>query len=108
MFSLIYFGFLRNSGFHSQLIPGVLLQVLSGSGVYDGSEIHEASSILIHLTREGAVPQCYAPDVLQMHVIDHKKVFQYSLIRYLVYHHSLWFGTKFEENNVCVQQSFPV
>lgn len=47
--------------------------VLSGSGVYDGSEIHEASSILIHLTREGAVPQCYAPDVLQMHVIDHKK-----------------------------------
>lgn len=47
--------------------------VLSGSGVYDGSEIHETSSILIHLTREGAVPQCYAPDVLQMHVIDHKK-----------------------------------
>jgi hypothetical protein len=47
--------------------------------VYDGSEIHEASSILIHLTREGTVPQCYAPDVLQMHVVDHKKVFYYSL-----------------------------
>jgi hypothetical protein len=47
--------------------------------VYDGSEIHEASSILVHLTREGAVPQCYAPDILQMHVIDHKKVFHYSL-----------------------------
>ena len=79
MFSLIYIGCLRNGGFHSQIIPSVLLQVLSGSGVYDGSEIHETSSILIHLTREGAVPQCYAPDVLQMHVIDHKKVFQYSL-----------------------------
>lgn len=47
--------------------------VLSGSGVYDGSEIHEASSILVHLTREGAVPQCYAPDILQMHVINHRK-----------------------------------
>jgi enhancing lycopene biosynthesis protein 2 len=55
------------------------VQVLSGSGVYDGSEIHEASSVLVHLTREGAVPQCYAPDVLQMHVINHSKVLQYIL-----------------------------
>jgi hypothetical protein len=92
MFSVIYTGYLRNGGLRSQLNPAVYLQVLSGSGVYDGSEIHEASSILIHLTREGAVPQCYAPDVLQMHVIDHKKVFHYSL----VYHHSLWFGKKIQ------------
>lgn len=47
--------------------------VLSGSGVYDGSELHEASSVLIHLTREGAEPVCYAPDVSQMHVINHCK-----------------------------------
>lgn len=99
---------LRNGGFHSQLILAVLVQVLSGSGVYDGSEIHETSSILIHLTREGAVPQCYAPDVLQMHVIDHKKVFHYSLIQCLIYCHILWFGTKFKGNNVCMQQSFSV
>ncbi|KAG8230644.1 hypothetical protein J437_LFUL010661 [Ladona fulva] len=47
--------------------------VLSGSGVYDGTEIHEACATLSHLTREGAEPICYAPDVKQMHVVDHVK-----------------------------------
>lgn len=47
--------------------------VLSGCGVYDGSEIHEASAILVHLSRSGATPVCYAPDIPQMHVIDHGK-----------------------------------
>lgn len=47
--------------------------VLSGSGVYDGSEIHEASAILVHLTRCKAEPLIYAPNVNQMHVIDHSK-----------------------------------
>lgn len=28
--------------------------VLSGCGVYDGSEIHESSAILVHLSRAGA------------------------------------------------------
>ncbi|PKU32212.1 es1 protein mitochondrial-like [Limosa lapponica baueri] len=28
--------------------------VLAGCGVYDGSEIHEASAVLVHLSREGA------------------------------------------------------
>ncbi|XP_019412662.1 PREDICTED: ES1 protein homolog, mitochondrial [Crocodylus porosus] len=50
-----------------------LLQVLSGCGVYDGTEIHEASAILFHLSRKGAEVQMYAPDILQMHVIDHTK-----------------------------------
>uniref|UniRef100_A0A8C3SML3 GAL3A protein n=1 Tax=Chelydra serpentina TaxID=8475 RepID=A0A8C3SML3_CHESE len=45
--------------------------VLSGCGVYDGSEIHESSAVLVHLSREGA--QFYAPDVEQMHVVDHVK-----------------------------------
>ncbi len=49
-------------------------QVLSGSGVFDGSEIHEASAILVHLTRAGAVPAIYAPDITQSHVVDHSKV----------------------------------
>ncbi|XP_076308222.1 glutamine amidotransferase-like class 1 domain-containing protein 3, mitochondrial [Tachypleus tridentatus] len=47
--------------------------VLSGSGVYDGSEIHEASAILVHLTRENAQPLVYAPDIDQLHVINHCK-----------------------------------
>ncbi|XP_066988922.1 glutamine amidotransferase-like class 1 domain-containing protein 3, mitochondrial [Macrobrachium rosenbergii] len=47
--------------------------VLSGSGVYDGAEIHEASAALVALTRAGATVQCYAPNVPQMHTIDHTK-----------------------------------
>ncbi|KAF5903104.1 ES1 protein, mitochondrial-like, partial [Clarias magur] len=47
--------------------------VLSGCGVYDGTEIHEASAILVHLSRGGAQVQMYAPDITQMHVIDHSK-----------------------------------
>ncbi|XP_067401263.1 glutamine amidotransferase-like class 1 domain-containing protein 3, mitochondrial isoform X1 [Emydura macquarii macquarii] len=47
--------------------------VLSGCGVYDGTEIHEASAILVHLSRGGAEVQMYAPDIPQMHVIDHRK-----------------------------------
>jgi len=45
--------------------------VLAGSGVYDGSEIHEATSLLIHLSRHGVAYNCFAPDQDQMHVIDH-------------------------------------
>ena len=48
--------------------------MLSGSGVYDGSEVHEASAALVGLTRGGADVTCYAPDAPQMHVIDHTKV----------------------------------
>jgi enhancing lycopene biosynthesis protein 2 len=43
--------------------------VLGGCGVFDGSEIHEAVSILIALDRRGASIQCMAPDVEQ--TIDH-------------------------------------
>ncbi len=39
--------------------------VLSGCGVYDGSEIHEAVSVLIHLSRHGAKVSCFAPDIQQ-------------------------------------------
>jgi enhancing lycopene biosynthesis protein 2 len=45
--------------------------VLSGCGVYDGSEIHEAVCALLALDRAGAAVQCFAPDVDQMHVVDH-------------------------------------
>ncbi len=39
--------------------------VLSGCGVFDGSEIHEAVSVLIHLSRHAADVECFAPDIQQ-------------------------------------------
>lgn len=45
--------------------------VLSGSGVYDGSEIHEATLSLLAIARNGAAYSCFAPDVNQAHVINH-------------------------------------
>jgi len=45
--------------------------VLSGCGVYDGSEIHEAVITLLALDRAGAEAICMAPDADQMHVINH-------------------------------------
>ncbi|KAA0715653.1 ES1 protein -like protein, mitochondrial [Triplophysa tibetana] len=57
----------------SQCTGAKVAIVLSGCGVYDGTEIHEASAILVHLSRGGAEVQMFAPDVLQMHVIDHSK-----------------------------------
>ncbi|MDH5527238.1 MAG: isoprenoid biosynthesis glyoxalase ElbB [Nitrospirota bacterium] len=46
--------------------------VLSGCGVYDGTEIHEAVITLLALDRAGARAVCMAPDVDQTHVIDHR------------------------------------
>jgi enhancing lycopene biosynthesis protein 2 len=45
--------------------------VLSGCGVYDGSEIHEAVSILIALDRRGANTVCMAPNIPQKSVVNH-------------------------------------
>ncbi|XP_068558236.1 glutamine amidotransferase-like class 1 domain-containing protein 3, mitochondrial [Cebidichthys violaceus] len=47
--------------------------VLAGCGVYDGSEIHEASAILVHLSRGGASVKMFAPNIDQMHVVNHLK-----------------------------------
>ncbi|XP_076975249.1 glutamine amidotransferase-like class 1 domain-containing protein 3, mitochondrial [Tamandua tetradactyla] len=59
-------------GSASRTGPRVAL-VLSGCGVFDGTEIHEASAVLVHLSRAGADVEIFAPDVAQMHVIDHAK-----------------------------------
>ncbi len=45
--------------------------ILSGCGVYDGAEIHEAVLTLLAIDRAGASFQCFAPDVLQHHVMNH-------------------------------------
>ena len=47
--------------------------VLSGCGVYDGSEIHEAVLTLLALDKKGTDIICMAPNVEQMHVINHLK-----------------------------------
>lgn len=46
--------------------------LLSGCGVFDGSEIHEAVLTLLALDRAGAEAVCMAPDVPQRHVFDHQ------------------------------------
>lgn len=45
--------------------------VLAGNGVYDGSEIHEATLTLLAIARKGARYQCFAPNVDQAHVVNH-------------------------------------
>ena len=45
--------------------------VLSGCGVYDGAEIHESVITLLAIDRAGAHAVCMAPNVDQMHVVNH-------------------------------------
>lgn len=45
--------------------------ILSGCGVYDGSEIHEAVMAMYAITRAGAEYSIFAPDIQQFHVINH-------------------------------------
>ena len=45
--------------------------VLSGCGVYDGAEIHESVITMLTLDRAGADKIMMAPDIDQLHVINH-------------------------------------
>jgi len=45
--------------------------ILSGCGVYDGSEIHEAVLTLLAIEQSGASYRCFAPNIAQHHVINH-------------------------------------
>ena len=45
--------------------------LLSGCGHLDGAEIREAILTLLALDEQGAVAVCVAPNVPQMHVVDH-------------------------------------
>lgn len=45
--------------------------VLSGCGVYDGAEIHEAVMTLLAIARNGGTYEIFAPNVMQHHVINH-------------------------------------
>ncbi|MDC0609729.1 isoprenoid biosynthesis glyoxalase ElbB [Vibrio sp.] len=46
--------------------------ILAGNGVYDGSEIHEAVLTLLAIEQNDAQWECFAPDIEQLHVINHK------------------------------------
>jgi enhancing lycopene biosynthesis protein 2 len=39
--------------------------------VYDGAEIHESVITLLRLDQRGAQVQCFAPNIAQLHVINH-------------------------------------
>lgn len=45
--------------------------VLSGCGVFDGAEIHEATLSLLAIAKKGGSYQIFAPDINQHHVINH-------------------------------------
>ena len=45
--------------------------VLSGCGVFDGSEIHEAVCALLAIDEAGCAYQCFAPNPWQAKTVDH-------------------------------------
>jgi enhancing lycopene biosynthesis protein 2 len=47
--------------------------ILSGCGVFDGSEIHEATATLLALDKAGAEVTICAPVIEQMHVVNHQE-----------------------------------
>ena len=52
-------------------MPLPIAVILSGCGKMDGSEIQEAVSILIHLSKHGREFRCFAPDAPQQDVVNH-------------------------------------
>jgi enhancing lycopene biosynthesis protein 2 len=53
------------------MAPKKIGVLLSGCGVFDGAEIHEAVLTLLYLDQNGAEIICMAPDIKQAHVINH-------------------------------------
>jgi len=45
--------------------------VISGSGVFDGAEIHEATLTLYAIMKNNATYEIFAPDIKQYHVVNH-------------------------------------
>ena len=45
--------------------------ILSGCGVYDGSEIYETTLVMLALDQANVAYQCIAPNIDQMHVLNH-------------------------------------
>ena len=62
------FSTLISRSFSTNLRAAVLL---AGNGVYDGTEVTEAASLLIALSRANASVTCFAPNRVQAHVVNH-------------------------------------
>lgn len=45
--------------------------ILAGSGVFDGSEIHETVMTMYAIMKNGGTYEVFAPDIAQHHVINH-------------------------------------
>lgn len=45
--------------------------VLSGCGVFDGSEVFESTLTLLSIEHNSSTYQCFAPDIEQSHVVNH-------------------------------------
>jgi len=55
--------------------------ILSGCGVFDGSEIHEAVVTLNAVESLGATAHFFAPDKIQFHCIDHSTMQEANQVR---------------------------
>jgi enhancing lycopene biosynthesis protein 2 len=51
--------------------PKKIAVILSGCGVFDGAEIHETTLTLYAIAKQGAEYEIFAPDMDQLHVINH-------------------------------------
>jgi len=51
--------------------PKRIAVILSGCGVFDGAEIHEATLTLYAIAKLGCEYEVFAPDIEQLHVINH-------------------------------------
>lgn len=45
--------------------------ILSGCGVYDGAEIHEATLTMLAIAQQGGSYEIFAPNIEQHHVVNH-------------------------------------
>jgi enhancing lycopene biosynthesis protein 2 len=45
--------------------------ILSGCGVYDGAEIHEATLAMLAIAQQGGTYEIFAPNIDQHHVVNH-------------------------------------
>lgn len=59
------------TGKYINIMSKKIALILAGSGVYDGSEIHETTMAMYALAKNEIDYMCFAPDIKQAHVINH-------------------------------------
>ena len=84
--------------------------ILSGCGVYDGSEAYETVLTLLRLDEMGVSVSCFAPNDKQLHVINHlsgdentnEKIIQEKILK-----KEDIFGRNSELRKIAIDESFP-